>query len=118
MPRVKRGVTARAKAKKIHKLSKGYRGTRSRHYKNAAEAVVHAKAYAYRDRRNRKREFRKLWIARISSATRSRGLTYSVFMAALKKAQVELDRKSLSEMAIHNPAEFDKLVELAKQHAA
>jgi large subunit ribosomal protein L20 len=118
MPRVKRGVTARAKANKILKQAKGYRGTRSRHYKNAAEAVVHAKTYAYRDRRNRKREFRRLWIARISAAVRARGLSYSIFMAALKKAQVDLDRRTLSEMAIHNPAAFDKLVELARRHAA
>ncbi len=118
MPRVKRGVTARAKAKKVHKATKGYRGARSRHYKNAHEAVLHSKAYAYRDRRNRKREFRQLWIARISAAVRSRGLSYSSFMASLKKAQVELDRKTLSEMAIHDPAAFDKLVELARQFAA
>jgi large subunit ribosomal protein L20 len=118
MPRVKRGVTARAKANKVAKQTKGYRGARSRHYKNAHEAVLHAKAYAYRDRRNRKREFRRLWIARISASVRAQGLSYSAFMAALKKAQVELDRKSLSEMAIHDPAAFTQLVELARQHVA
>ena len=118
MPRVKRGVTARAKANKVAKLTKGYRGARSRHYKNAHEAILHAKTYAYRDRRNRKREFRRLWIARISAGVRAHGLSYSVFMAGLKKAQVELDRKSLSEMAIHDPNAFAKLVELAREQVA
>ena len=118
MPRVKRAVTARAKAKKVAKQTSGYRGTRSRHYKNAHEAVMHAKAYASRDRRNRKREFRQLWIARISAAVRAHGLSYSSFMAALKKAQVELDRKSLSELAIHNPSAFSKLVDVAREHVA
>ncbi len=118
MPRVKRGVTARAKANKVAKATKGYRGARKRHYKNAHEAVMHAKAYAYRDRRNRKREFRQLWIARISAAVRAHGISYSAFMAALKKAQVELDRKSLSELAIHNPSAFNKLVDIAREHVA
>ncbi|MFA6448140.1 MAG: 50S ribosomal protein L20 [bacterium] len=118
MPRVKRGVTARAKANKVAKQTKGYRGARSRHYKNAHEAVLHSKAYAYRDRRNRKREFRRLWIARISAGVRAQGLTYSVFMDGLKKAQIDLDRKSLSELAIHDPNAFTKLVELVRQQVA
>jgi len=115
MPRVKRGVPARRKTKKVMKKAEGYRGTRSRHFKNAHEAVMHAMAYAYRDRRNKKRDFRKLWIARISAAVRADGMSYSVFMAGLKKAGIELDRKSLSEMAIHNPSAFTQLVELVKQ---
>ena len=118
MPRVKRGVTARQKAKKILKRTKGYRGTRSRHFKNAREAMMHAQAYAYRDRRNRKREFRRLWIARINAAARAQGISYSNFMAGLKKAGVELDRKTLSELAIHKPADFSKLVEIAREHVA
>ncbi|HOY63101.1 MAG TPA: 50S ribosomal protein L20 [bacterium] len=118
MPRVKRGMTARRKAAKVLKRAKGFRGTRSRHYKNAHEAVMHAQAYAYRDRRNKKRDFRRLWIARISAAVRQRGMSYSVFMAALKKAGIELDRKALSEMAIHNPADFDRLVETARGQVA
>ena len=118
MPRVKRGVTARKKAKKIMKKAKGYRGTSSRHFKNAKEAVMHAQAYAYRDRRNRKRDFRRLWIARINAAVRAHEMSYSTFMGALKKAGVELDRKSLSELAIHNPSAFEKLVDVAREHAA
>ncbi|MFH1539089.1 MAG: 50S ribosomal protein L20 [bacterium] len=115
MTRVKRGKTAKAHVKPIMKAAKGFRGTRSRHYKAAHEAVMHARAYAYRDRRNRKREFRRLWIARINAATRSYDLSYSRFMAGLKKANIELNRKVLSEMAIHDPAAFAKLVEIAKE---
>lgn len=118
MPRVKRGVTARKKTKKIMKKAKGYRGARSRHYKHAAEAVMHAQAYAFAHRRDRKHDFRRLWIARITAAVRAQGMSYSVFMAALKKAGVELDRKNLSELAINNPAAFSKLVDLAREHVA
>ncbi|HOO55246.1 MAG TPA: 50S ribosomal protein L20 [bacterium] len=118
MPRVKNAMLSRNKMRKVLKRSKGYRGTRSRHYKNAHEAVMHADAYAYRDRRNKKRDFRKLWIARINAATRQHGISYSVFMASLKKAGIELDRKALSEMAIHNPDAFAKLVETVKGNAA
>ena len=118
MTRVKRGQPHRKHTKPIMKKAKGYRGTRSRHFKNAREAVMHAGAYAYRDRRNKKREFRRLWITRISAAVRSHGMNYSTFMAALKKAGIELDRKVLSEMAIHDAEAFGQLVELAREHAA
>lgn len=118
MPRVKRGKTARRHVKPIMKAAKGYRGARSRHFKHAREAVIHAGVYAYRDRRNRKRDFRRLWIARINAAVRAHDITYSRFMAALKKAGVALNRKVLSEMAIHDPKAFEQLVQLAKQNAA
>jgi len=118
MARVKRGVNARRRAKKVLKASKGYRGARSRHYRLANENLLKAKSYAYRDRKNKKRDFRKLWIARINAAVRSHGMSYSVFMGALNKAGVELDRKSLSELAINNPAAFSELVGIAREHAA
>lgn len=118
MTRVKRGLTARRKTKKVMKNAKGFRGARSRHFREAQSAVMHSDLYAYRDRKNRKRDFRKLWIARINAAARSHGMTYSVFMGALKKAGVELDRKTISEMAIHEPSAFSKLVEVAREHAA
>ena len=118
MARVKRGVNARRRAKKVLKKAKGYRGARSRHYKHANENILKAQSYAYRDRKNRKREFRRLWIARINAAVRSHGMTYSTFMGALSKAGIELDRKTISEMAIHNPAAFTELVNTAREHAA
>jgi large subunit ribosomal protein L20 len=118
MPRVKRGVTSRRKVNRVMKKAKGFHGARSRHYRHAREAVNHSMAYAYADRRKRKRDFRQLWIARISAAVRGQGLTYSVFMAALKKVGVEIDRKNLSELAINDPSAFSKLVDLAKEHAA
>src|SRR5476651_1856760 len=102
MPRVKRGVTARARHKKIIKLAKGYRGRRNNVYRIAKQAVMRAGQYAYRDRRNKKRVFRALWIARINAGAREHGLTYSKFMNGLKKASIELDRKVLSDMAIHD----------------
>ena len=111
MPRVKRGVVARAKHKKVLKQAKGYRGARSRVFRVAKQAVIKAGQYAYRDRRNKKRVFRRLWIARISAATREYGISYSRFMAALSKANIELNRKVLSEMAINDKAEFKKLVD-------
>jgi len=114
MTRVKRGKTAKRHVKPIMKMAKGFRGTRSRHYKNAREAVMHALAYSYRDRRIRKRDFRQLWIARISAAVRNAGLNYSKFMAGLNKAGISLNRKTLSEMAINDPAAFNKLVEIAR----
>ncbi|MEW5947221.1 MAG: 50S ribosomal protein L20 [bacterium] len=118
MTRVKRGKTAKRHVKPVMKAAKGYRGTRSRHYKNAREAVMHARAYAYRDRRNRKRDFRRLWIARISAAVRNHGMTYGRFIEGLKKAGVAINRKSLSEMAIHQPAAFQRLVEIARSRPA
>jgi large subunit ribosomal protein L20 len=117
MTRTKSGMTSRRHAKTVMNRAKGFRGTRSRHFKNAREAVHHSLAYAYRDRRNRKRDFRRLWIARINAAVRPFGLSYSTFISAMGKAGVALDRKTLSEMAIHDPAAFSKLVELARAQA-
>src|SRR3954466_3568963 len=114
MPRVKRGVTARARHKKILALAKGYRGRRKNVFRIAKQAVMRAGQYAYRDRRTKKRVFRQLWIARINAATRGLGLTYSKFIAGLKKAQIDLDRKVLSDMAIHDPAAFAAIVDKVK----
>ena len=114
MARVKKGVTAHARHKKILKLAKGYRGTRSRLFKKANETVMKALYYARRDRRAKKREFRQLWIARINAATRSNGMTYSRFMNGLKKAGVMLDRKVLADMAVFDKAGFASLVAQAK----
>jgi large subunit ribosomal protein L20 len=114
MPRVKRGVTARARHKKVLALAKGFRGRRKNVFRIAKEAVMKAGQYAYRDRRNKKREFRRLWIARINAATRSAGVSYSRFIAGLKKANIELDRKVLADMAVNDPAGFTSVVEKAK----
>ncbi|MBK8016865.1 MAG: 50S ribosomal protein L20 [Betaproteobacteria bacterium] len=116
MPRVKRGVTARARHKKVLAQAKGYRGRRSNVYKIAKQAVMRAGQYAYRDRRNRKRVFRRLWIARINAAARSLdlGLTYSTFMNGLKKAAIEVDRKVLSDLAIFDKDAFAQLASQAK----
>ena len=114
MPRVKRGVTARARHKKILDLAKGYRGRRKNVFRIAKQAVMKAGQYAYRDRRTRKRVFRQLWIARINAASRSLGVTYSKFMAGLKKAQIDIDRKVLSDMAIRDPAGFEAIVNKVK----
>jgi len=114
MPRVKRGVTAHARHKKILTLAKGFRGRRKNVYRIAKQAVMKAGQYAYRDRRTRKRVFRQLWIARINAASRSHGVTYSRFMAGLKKANIEIDRKVLSDMAIHDPAAFGSIVDKVK----
>jgi large subunit ribosomal protein L20 len=118
MPRVKRGVTARARHKKILVLAKGFRGRRKNVYRIAKEAVMKAGQYAYRDRRNRKRVFRRLWIARINAASRSLGLTYSKFMAGLKKAAIEVDRKMLADMAVNDPAAFGSIVDKVKAQLA
>jgi large subunit ribosomal protein L20 len=118
MPRVKRGVTARARHKKILALAKGFRGRRKNVYRIAKEAVMKAGQYAYRDRRNRKRVFRRLWIARINAASRSLGLTYSKFMAGLKKAAIEVDRKMLADMAVNDPAAFGSIVDKVKAQLA
>jgi len=111
MPRVKRGVIAHARHKKILALAKGFRGRRKNVFRIAKQAVMKAGQYAYRDRRTRKRVFRQLWIARINAASRELGVTYSKFMAGLKKAQIDIDRKVLSDMAIHDPAGFKSIVE-------
>jgi large subunit ribosomal protein L20 len=118
MPRVKRGVTAHARHKKILTLAKGFRGRRKNVYRIAKQAVMKAGQYAYRDRRTRKRVFRQLWIARINAASRSHGVTYSRFMAGLKKANIEIDRKVLSDMAIHDPAGFSSIVDKVKAQLA
>jgi large subunit ribosomal protein L20 len=118
MPRVKRGVTAHARHKKILALAKVYRGRRKNVFRIAKQAVMKAGQYAYRDRRTRKRVFRQLWIARINAASRGLGLTYSKFMAGLKKANIEIDRKVLSDMAIHDPAGFGSIVDKVKAQLA
>ncbi len=118
MPRVKRGVHANARRKRILKLAKGYRGGRSKLYKEALTSVYKALSYAYRDRRTKKREFRKLWIVRINAAVRQFGLSYSKFINGLKKAEINLDRKVLADMCINDPAGFEKLVEKVKQTIA
>ena len=118
MPRVKRGVTARARHKKVLALAKGFRGRRGNVFRIAKQAVMKAGQYAYRDRRTRKRVFRQLWIARINAASRELGVTYSRFMAGLKKAQIDIDRKVLSDMAIHDPAGFKSIVEKVKAQLA
>jgi len=107
-------VTARKKRRTVLERAKGYSGTRSRSYRKAKEQVQHSLQYAYRDRRNKKREIRRLWIVRINAGARLNGLSYSAFMHGLKLAEVELDRKVLSDMAINDPASFAKLAEVAK----
>jgi large subunit ribosomal protein L20 len=114
MPRVKRGVTAHARHKKVLEKAKGFRGRRGNVYRIANEAVMRAGQYAYRDRRNKKRTFRALWIARINAAARECGLTYSVFMNGLKKAAIEVDRKVLADLAVMDKAAFAKIAEQAK----
>jgi len=114
MPRVKRGVTARARHKKVLDAAKGYRGRRSRVYRVAKQAVMRAGQYAYRDRRNKKRVFRALWITRINAATREHGLTYSKFINGLKKAQIALDRKVLADMAVTDKPAFAAIVNQVK----
>jgi len=118
MPRVKRGVTARARHKKILAQSKGYRGRRGNVYRIAKEAVMKAGQYQYRDRRQKKREFRVLWIARINAAVRELGMSYSVFMNGLKKASIDIDRKVLADLAVHDKAAFSKIAEQAKASLA
>ena len=114
MPRVKRGVTAHARHKKVLDKAKGYRGARSRVLRVAKQAVTKAGQYAYRDRRQRKRQFRALWIARINAGARENGMSYSVFMNGLKKAEIDIDRKVLSDIAIFDKPAFTALVEKAK----
>ncbi len=118
MPRVKRAVTAKKKRRTILSKAKGYYGAKSRSYRAAKEQVQHSLQYAYRDRRNKKREIRRLWITRINAAARLNGLSYSVFMSGLKKAGVTLDRKVLSDMAVNDAASFAKLAEMVKNQAA
>ena len=114
MPRVKRGVTARARHKKVLAKSKGFRGRRKNVFRIAKQAVMKAGQYAYRDRRNRKREIRGLWIARINAAVRELGLSYSTFMAGLKRANIEIDRKMLADLAVRDKPAFAQIAGQAK----
>jgi large subunit ribosomal protein L20 len=114
MSRVKRGVTARARHKKVLKLAKGFRGRRGNVYRVAKEAVMKAGQYAYRDRRNKKRVFRALWIARINAAARGLGITYSQFANGLRKANIGIDRKVLAQLAVHDEAGFAAIVTQVK----
>lgn len=114
MPRVKGGPKTRRRRKKILKMAEGYVGGRRRLYRTAVDAVHRALVYAYRDRRARKRDFRRLWIARINAAARLHGISYSRLMNALKKAHIELDRKVLADLAIKDPNAFSKIAEMAK----
>ncbi len=118
MPRVKRGETAKARHKKIMKLAKGYYGARSRTYRVAKQAVIKAGQYAYRDRRQKKRQFRALWITRINAQARECGLSYSRLIDGLKKAAIELDRKILADMAVHDKVAFAAVAEKAKEALA
>ncbi len=114
MARVKRAVHARKKRREILEAAKGYRGARSRRLRVAKEQVMHSLVYAYRDRRDRKGQFRRLWIARIGAAARIHGLSYSRFISGLKAAGVDLDRKVLADLAVRDPAAFGRLVEVAR----
>lgn len=114
MPRVKRGVTARSRHKKILKAAKGYYGARSRVFRVAKQAVIKASQYAYRDRKQRKREFRCLWIARINAAARAHGLSYSRLIGGLKKASIDIDRKVLADMAVRDKEAFAELARVAQ----
>ena len=118
MSRAVNGTVSRRRRKKILKMAKGYRSVRSTAFRKAREAVEHGLSYAYRDRKNRKREFRRLWIARINAAVRAEGLNYSQFMYGLKKADIQLDRKVLSDLAINNQETFKSLTEAARDQLA
>ena len=118
MPRVKRGVTAHARHKKVLALAKGYRGRRKNVYRIAKQAVMKAGQYQYRDRRQRKRQFRALWIARINAAARELGMKYSTLMNGLKKASIEVDRKVLADLAVFDKAAFAQIAEQAKAKLA
>ena len=118
MPRVKRGGMARARHKKVFKQSKGFRGRRNNVYRVAKQAVMKAGQYAYRDRRQKKRQFRALWIARINAAVRELGMSYSTFMAGLKRANIDIDRKVLADLAVTDKAAFDKIAAQAKASVA
>ena len=118
MPRVKRGVTARARHKKVFKQTKGFRGRRNNVYRVAKQALMKAGQYAYRDRRQKKRQFRALWIARINAAVRELGMSYSSFMAGLKRANIEIDRKVLADLAVQDKAAFAKIAGQVKASLA
>ncbi len=118
MPRAVSGTVARQRRKKVLKQAKGFRGTKSKQFKKAKETLERALKYAYRDRRVRKREFRKLWIIRLNAAVRADGLTYSRFIAGLKKANITLDRKVLADLAVNEPTSFKAITEKAKEELA
>lgn len=118
MARIKGGLNAKKKHKKILKLAKGYRGARSKQYRVAKQSVMRALTSSYRGRKERKREFRSLWIARINAAARMNGISYSRFMYGLKLANIDLNRKMLAELAVNDAAAFAKLAEIAKEKAA
>ena len=115
MAKIKHSTAIRKRKKKLLKRTKGFFGDRSKHYQQARRTLMHALVYAYRDRRTKKREFRRLWISRINAACRAQGATYSSFMQGLKKAKVDLDRKSLAELAVNDSRAFKKLLELTKK---
>jgi large subunit ribosomal protein L20 len=115
MPRVKRSVAGRKKRREVLKKAKGYYSSRGKHYRAAREQVMHSGVYAYRDRRARKGDFRRLWITRINAAARINGMSYSRLMSGLRLAEVELDRKVLAELAVNEPAAFAELVQVAKR---
>ena len=116
MPRVKRGTIARQRHTKLLHLTKGYRGTKSKLIRVAKEAALHAGAYAYQGRKNRKRDFRALWITRIGEATKKEGLSYSIFMHKLKEVNIELDRKILSDLVVNDPDTFKHIVDKANSN--
>ncbi len=118
MTRATSGVTTRARHKKVLKLTKGHYGARHRLFRTANESMIHALVYAYRDRRQRKRDFRRLWITRINAASRQHGMNYSTFMHALKEANIQLDRKILADLAVNDPKAFEAVVSVAKQAVA
>lgn len=115
MAKIKHSVATRRRKKRTLKAAKGYWGDRSKQYQQARRALMHALVYAYRDRRNKKRAFRRLWVARINAACRQAGLTYSKFINGLKKAKVALDRKALADLAVKDTQAFKKLIDIAKQ---
>ena len=116
MPRARVGAARHRRKKRLFRAVKGYRAGRSKLYRTAKEAIIRSRVFAYRDRRTRKRDFRALWITRLTAACRTRGIPYSRFIFGLKEAGIELNRKMLSEIAIHHPEDFDAIVEIAKQH--
>jgi len=118
LTRVRGGYTTRRRHKKLLKLTKGHRGTKHALYRRAHESMLHSLSYAYRDRKDRKGEFRKLWIMRINAAARLEGMSYGTLLYGLKKAEIDINRKILADMAIADPAAFAKIVELAKAQAA
>jgi large subunit ribosomal protein L20 len=118
MPRVKKSVASRRRRKKVLKMTKGFRGARSKLYRVAGNGLHRALAYSYRDRRTRKRDFRRLWICRINAAARTHGLSYNVFMHGLKEANIAINRKLLAELAVSDPAAFSEIAGVVKQSRA